>query len=223
MKREQFLGRVTAALRGADLPEATGPDTAPPIQFDDPIETFVVEAEAVAAEVTIVGSGEAARAITAIIENTGERRYVAWDRLDDFLPGVTASLDQAGYERVDARVAADAAERHLDHARIGAVAVGITGADIGIAASGSVVLQHGPGRPRSASLLVEHHIVVLPADRIVSSLGEAMQRVDLEQTSNVAVITGPSRTGDIESIITLGVHGPRHVHVVVVETAGHMP
>jgi L-lactate dehydrogenase complex protein LldG len=104
-----------------------------------------------------------------------------------------------------------------DHARVGEVRVGVTSADFGIAASGSVVLCHGPGRPRAASLLVESHIVLLRADRIVASLGDAMERVSWAHTSNISVITGPSRTGDIESVLTLGVHGPRHVHIFVIE------
>jgi L-lactate dehydrogenase complex protein LldG len=44
-----------------------------------------------------------------------------------------------------------------------------------------------------------------------------MELVDLEKTSNIVAITGPSRTGDIDSVLTLGVHGPRHLHIVIVD------
>lgn len=204
-------------MRGAALPDVAGPAATPKVRFDDPMAVFLEQADAVAAEVAKVAPDEAIQMVEAVFEAAGEHRYLAWDGLDDFLPGVTGSLDRAGLEQVDARVSSDPAGRMDDHVRIGSAMVGITGADLGIAASGSLVLEHGPGRPRSASLLVEHHIALLPVECIVDSLEEAMNRVDLTETSNVAVITGPSRTGDIESILTLGVHGPRHLHIIVVE------
>ena len=217
MEREQFLGRVAAALRGAGLPEIAADEAPPRIWFDDPIERFVTEATAVAADVHRAVPGDAIDVVEGIMTQAGEGRFLAWDGLDAFVPGVTERLEGAGLEQIDARVSADPGDRRADHARIGNVAVGITGADLGIAASGSVVLQHGPGRPRSASLLVEHHVALLPADRIVHSLAAVVERIDLVSTSNVVVITGPSRTGDIESVLTLGVHGPRRLHIVVVE------
>ena len=61
--------------------------------------------------------------------------------------------------------------------------------------------------------------MLISAELIVPSLHDAMQRVAGDDTSNTVIITGPSRTGDIESVLTLGVHGPRHVHIVVVEGA----
>jgi L-lactate dehydrogenase complex protein LldG len=63
---------------------------------------------------------------------------------------------------------------------------------------------------------VESHIVLLPESRIVSSLAEAMERTGWDETSNIAVITGPSRTADIESQLTLGVHGPRYLHIILI-------
>lgn len=217
MEREKFLGRVAAALRGADLPASIGPDDVPEIRFEDPIAVFEQEAVAVSTEVTRARPGEALAAVARVFETAGESCFIAWEQLDGFLPGVEVSLEGLGFERIDAGVAADPEARKLDHARVGTVAIGITGADFAIAASGSVMLIHGPGRPRSASLLVEHHIVLLPAARIVDSLIEAMSGVTWKHTSNVAIITGPSRTGDIDSVLTLGVHGPRHLHVIVIE------
>lgn len=225
VERERFLGRVAAALRGADLPDLVEPDPPPKIRFDDPVGRFEAEAEAASAVVTRIEPAEVVAIIRSVFEQAGERRYLAWDGLDDWVPDLTAMLEAAGLERVDAGVSRDPVQRKLDHARVGDVTVGITGTDVGIAASGSLVLRHGPGRPRSASLLVERHIALLPADRIVHSLADAVDRVDLDATSNVAVVTGPSRTGDIDSILTLGVHGPHHLHIVVVDEgegrAGH--
>lgn len=212
MESEAFLGRVRAALRGAVLPDPDGPGQVSPIHFDDPVARFVAQAVAVSAETTRVANpAEALEAVAGIMGET--KSFVAWDGLDSIVPGWEEHVAANGLSRVDAAVGD--ASRTADHDRVGAVTVGITGADVAIAATGTVMLAHRPGRPRSASLLVEHHIVLLRVDRIVPSLAEAFERVDWG-TSNVVAITGPSRTGDIESILTLGVHGPRHLHIVLI-------
>ena len=213
MKRDQFLGRVRSALRGAGLPEVTGPAHAPAITFTDPVTRFVDSATAVAAQVIRVGdAGEALDAVAGMMGD--EESFLAWDGLERVVSGWDAAVRANGWQRVDDRVGA--ASRSEDHQRVGAARVGITTAECAIAATGSVVLKHGPGRSRSASLLVDHHIVVLPTDRLVSSLAEALSSMDWADNSNVVAITGPSRTGDIESILTLGVHGPRHLSIVLV-------
>ncbi|MDJ0923288.1 MAG: LUD domain-containing protein [Acidimicrobiia bacterium] len=217
MERDVFLGRVQAALRGDALPAPAASAAVPQVRFGDAVARFVEEARAVDAEVSRVNSNTALEAISRIFEAAKEFRYLAWDGLDDVLPGLADRLQQASYQRVDATVATDPEQRRADHARIGVVPLGITAADTAIAASGSVVLAHGNGRPRSASLLVDTHIVLLPVGRIVHSLADALEVVDLESTSNVVVVTGPSRTSDIESALTLGVHGPRHVHILLIE------
>jgi L-lactate dehydrogenase complex protein LldG len=211
VEREKFLGRVSAALRGAELPTIEGPLAAPAITFAEPVERFVDQATAVAAN--IVRVPDAAAAFGVVADLFGEsQEYIAWDDLDVFAPGWRGWVAASALHRVDATVV----DRIADQGRIGAVKIGITGADVGVAATGSVVLCHGPGRPRSASLLVEDHIVLLPIDRIVPSLTEALDQVGWQDNSNIAVITGPSRTGDIESILTLGVHGPHRLHIVLV-------
>ena len=213
MQRERFLSRVGGALRAAQLPELGRPVASPSIGFDDLVTKFVEEAAAVdAGVVRVTGIGDALAAVVRIMDR--ERSFIAWDGLEDILPGWEDCVSRHGWQRVAATVSE---RRHEDLDRIGAVAVGVTGADCGIAASGSVLLMHGPGRPRAASLLVDTHIVILPSEHIVASLQDAMQMISWERTSNVAVITGPSRTGDIDSVLTLGVHGPRHLHIVVVE------
>jgi L-lactate dehydrogenase complex protein LldG len=99
------------------------------------------------------------------------------------------------------------------------VDAGITGADAGLAESGSIVLRTGPGRPRLASLIPVVHVAVLTVRRIARSL--AHYAIDhpaaIEGTSNLVVITGPSRTADIEQQLNLGVHGPKHLHVILVD------
>lgn len=213
MEREQFLGRVRAALRGAVLPGDAGPDGAPEVRCDDPVTRFLDQAQAAGAEVTRVDDPAGAlEAVAAVMD--GDERYVGWDDLEPFVPSWGLHATSRGWENIDAAVGVG--NRAADEERIGGAKVGITGADAAIAATGTVVLAHGPGRPRAASLLVERHVVLLPATRIVQSLHDALGVVDWTSTSNLVAITGPSRTGDIESILTLGVHGPRHLHIVLI-------
>lgn len=97
--------------------------------------------------------------------------------------------------------------------------LGITGSLGGLAYSGSVLLQHGPGRPRTASLLPEIHVALVDRSKLFSSLlsfSRRNRRV-LEGSSNLVVVTGPSRTGDIEMVLTKGVHGPKHLHIVLLD------
>jgi L-lactate dehydrogenase complex protein LldG len=95
--------------------------------------------------------------------------------------------------------------------------VGITGAVAGIAATGSLVLNSGPGRPRSASLLPQHHIAILPRSAIGATVEKWFEAAgaQLDQVANTFFITGPSRSGDIEMNVTLGVHGPGELTIIV--------
>ena len=94
--------------------------------------------------------------------------------------------------------------------------LGVTSAVAGIAATGSVVVDARSAGGRGASLLPPVHLCVLPVDRLVATPSDVFRRGDRPLPSNRVVITGPSRTGDIEQIIILGAHGPLALHVVLV-------
>ncbi|MCS6977966.1 MAG: lactate utilization protein [Gemmatales bacterium] len=95
--------------------------------------------------------------------------------------------------------------------------IGITGADWLIAETGSVVLVSRPEQPRSISLLPRVHIVLAGSDQILADLYDLFDASSPENlTANLTIITGPSKTGDIELKLVTGVHGPEQVHVIVV-------
>ncbi len=103
--------------------------------------------------------------------------------------------------------------------------VSVTGAFAGIAETGTLMLVSGPRAPSSLNFLPEVHIVVLEASRMVGPYEEAWDRLrahlgagTLPRTVNF--ITGPSRTADIEQTIQLGAHGPRRLHIVLIEDRG---
>jgi hypothetical protein len=91
------------------------------------------------------------------------------------------------------------------------ILVGVTNAICGLADTGSVLIVDGAGDPLKASLLPEIHIAILKSSDIYPSLPDAMQLV--KNTSAAVFITGPSRTADIEMTLTIGVHGPKEIHV----------
>ena len=98
--------------------------------------------------------------------------------------------------------------------------VSVTGAFAGIAETGSVMLLSGPGSPTTLNFLPEDHIVVLRESRIVPHIEDAWALLREEHGSmprTVNVISGPSKTGDIELVILEGAHGPRRFHVVLVK------
>lgn len=94
----------------------------------------------------------------------------------------------------------------------------ITGCYCAIAETGTLAFVSGADRPTSSALLPDTHVAVLRADRIVSGMEEAFALVRKEHATMpraVNLISGPSRTGDIEQTIVLGAHGPYRVHILV--------
>ncbi|HEU4796442.1 MAG TPA: lactate utilization protein [Pyrinomonadaceae bacterium] len=97
--------------------------------------------------------------------------------------------------------------------------VGITNAQAGIAETGTLVLDSAVERNRLVSLVPPVHIAIINASRIYATLGEALAVLQGggEVSPAITFITGPSRTGDIEMTLTVGVHGPRELYVIVIE------
>ena len=90
----------------------------------------------------------------------------------------------------------------------------------GIAETGTLMLPSDPARPTTLNILAETEIVVLRASRIAGAYEEAWDRLRAElggMPRNVMLVTGPSRSADIEQTLELGAHGPRRLHVVLVE------
>jgi L-lactate dehydrogenase complex protein LldG len=98
--------------------------------------------------------------------------------------------------------------------------IGITGVFCAIAETGTMVLLAGADAPTASALLVDTHVAVVPANRIVDGMEDAFTWIRRERgvlPRAVNLISGPSRTGDIEQTIVLGAHGPFRVHVLVVD------
>jgi L-lactate dehydrogenase complex protein LldG len=92
---------------------------------------------------------------------------------------------------------------------------GVTTAQWGIADTGTLVLESAREKNRLLSLVPPIHVALLSTRCICESLSDALARVSLASHS-ITLITGPSRTSDIELTLVVGVHGPQMVHVVII-------
>ncbi len=96
--------------------------------------------------------------------------------------------------------------------------VGITSAQAGIAETGTLVLDSSVEQNRLVSLVPPIHIAILDASRIYATLGEtlaALKNGGKEVSPAITLITGPSRTADIELTLAIGVHGPQEIYVII--------
>jgi L-lactate dehydrogenase complex protein LldG len=101
--------------------------------------------------------------------------------------------------------------RDVSHADLG-----ITGCQVAVADTGTVALTNAE-RNRLISLLPAVHLVVFTPSQLVGGMGEALRRARVDIVpSIITLITGPSRTGDIEMTLTAGVHGPREIHALLI-------
>ncbi len=137
--------------------------------------------------------------VIALLREKNIDRVQTWDQI----PG----LDEASMTKAGISVQHEADEN---------IKAGITGALAGIAETGTIVIPGGEGQPLTASLLPEIHIAVLRASDILPSMEAAMSTLEIAKSSAVALVSGPSRTADIEMTLTIGVHGPGEIHVFVI-------
>lgn len=105
-----------------------------------------------------------------------------------------------------------------DH--LSGIDVGFSAVEVGIAETGSCVLAAESEDERLASMVCEVHVIALPKSGIVHNLYDAetyLDKVMAEGRMYTSFISGPSRTADIERVLTLGVHGPLELHVALLE------
>lgn len=177
----------------------------PEMDAEQRLARFISEAEQLGCTIYQVDANEAIEQIMDLLD--GDRSALSW--ADDHLPldGLQAMLNSLGVD-----IAA-----HDD----GDARVGITGISAALAATGSLVLESGAGRPRGASLLPDRHIALMTADQLLTDLEDwqAAQKAQgypaFRDASNTVIVTGPSKTADIGHQLVKGAHGPRELHILI--------
>lgn len=132
------------------------------------------------------------------------------------LGGQMISLGKLVPKLVGAYVDPDAAallEMRAVNPNVWEAELGVTTAVLAVAETGTLLLASGEGRARLASLTPPNHVVLVRKSDIVATLQEAIDRMPHR---NCVLISGPSRTADIEGVLVRGVHGPKEISVCLI-------
>lgn len=218
------------------------------LSVEERIELFTRSWTALTGRVWVVSASEAAEAIPALVREVCAElqidRVTRWEHPDLTALPLDATLEGAGIAVVPWRPdgadaagapgapAADAAARPASRwsARSPLLQaaercrLGVVWADYALANTGTLVLQAHGGRGRSVSLLPEALFAVFHADKLVTRMGEALAAIREQYPdaaalpSSINLVTGPSRSADIENDLTIGIHGPGKVFAVIVQS-----
>lgn len=168
---------------------------------------FIKEAEILGCRVYCINSGEAFNLMRRLIGF--DRTILSWDFEHIPLVGLEDALSGEGIS--------------IASPTDGRVRVGLTGVDAALAATGSLALSSGEGKHRSTSLLPDLHIAVMTPDQIVPDMETWLAQYKqwglgtFSQPANIVLITGPSKTADIAQELIKGAHGPREVHIILLQ------
>ena len=214
--RDDMLRRIKQALRDVPGPESSGDVTvqrsyrhAGTTARHDLVSRFAERVAEYRASVTVVSPDELRNTIATACATRGVRRLVVpRDLPEDWAPdGVELLRDEA-----------------LTNARLDESDGVLTGCALGIAQTGTIVLDGGPAQGRRAiTLLPDYHLCVVQAAQIVDLVPDAISRLypaARDARRPITFISGPSATSDIELNRVEGVHGPRTLEVLIVADVG---
>ncbi len=210
--REVVLGRIRAAVGGASSAETVeagwdgirrGYQRTARRGRGEVIELFEDRLRDYDAQVVRVSRGEVASAAAKMLAGRGVKRLVV-------PAGLRGDLMVEGYEFL--------VDDGLTAAELNAVDGVVTESTLGIAETGTIVLQTKPGQGRRAiSLVPDYHLCVVDTRDVVETVPEAMDKLAATAGLATTFVSGPSATADIEMTRIKGVHGPRFLDVILVE------
>ena len=163
---------------------------------------FKQRAEAVSAEVhRVAGTADALVFLAQTVARLGGAALCAAGPL-------SAAAERAGIPGVSFEVTREAAAR---------ATVGISQMDWAVADTGTLVQDASRADQRLASSLPLVHVALVATDRLLPDLASVLSRIRPERAGYLAMITGPSRTADIERVLTIGAHGPERLIILFVD------
>jgi L-lactate dehydrogenase complex protein LldG len=219
--REETLGKVRAALgkrsgtqpAGGMAPAISVPSTArvAPRTAGAPeseLEQLLAEIRKLSGVTRRLASRDELRAALAeLVRAEAVKKATLWTTPDITAWDIAGSLKALGVEIVPPQ-----ADKRL----VAECELGVTGVDAALAETGTLLLRSAPDRPRVVSLLPRVHLAILTPAALRPDLHQAFD--DAKDAGYSVLVTGPSRTADIELTLTLGVHGPRSLYAWVMDT-----
>jgi L-lactate dehydrogenase complex protein LldG len=202
------IDNVRAALgREPGAPVSARPDLLPPRVAGDlepEVDRLLKEVNALAGTAARVAPADTEALLRQLVEQEGVRRAACWStqRLRDL--DVEGQLRACGVEIVPPQA---------DKRALAACDLGVTEADFALPETGTLGLLSSPEKPRAVSLLPRVHLAIVSRSAFRPDLRQVF--ADAKVHPYLIFISGPSRTADIELTVTLGVHGPRALHVWV--------
>jgi L-lactate dehydrogenase complex protein LldG len=242
--RQEMLARISAALgrakqAGAPAPLAAFSVSAKPQTDEEIADQFCAELEKVAGCVSRIDSpdgvknylehlmlkdspAQVAVSNSAVLRGVGLREWIT-ARGSNVTPSLKefASINKTGPDlKAVAGATGELALMESYKRALMSADIGVTAADYAIADTGTIVLIAGDEQHRLISLVPPVHVCLIEQNRIVASLQDLLAQTAIEFHKKnpplaIVFITGPSRTADIELSLTLGVHGPRELHVLL--------
>lgn len=237
MSREAFLNRVRVALRSG-RPPTVAPHTPPNGDVNggalsvaaataNLIEQFAEAFQAVGGQLHRAASSTEVVAQVVEIARNREAHSIVVTRHPEViavLPALPASGAQVTVVGFPSGETPTRAQRDAQRAVMAQADMVVSGADYAIADTGTLVMVAGSHNPRAATLLPPVHVAVLDPNSLLPSLADFVGHFKADHlhtghldVSGVTFISGPSRTGDIEQTLSVGVHGPGEVHVILLD------
>ncbi|WP_096201084.1 LutC/YkgG family protein [Bacillus sp. FJAT-45350] len=221
MKKERFFQQIRNQLGRTEESTVATYEQGAPSYYKDSIQTteekvalFIKNVKEVGGNAYSVANKEEARHyIKDILEVHKATSIIQWD--DPLLNEIKVEEVTQGKAEIHIWNQQKTKEENINIAKY--CEVGITTADFAIANTGTVALLSDGRKGRSVSLLPPIYIVVVKAEQLITRMGEGFPLIRERATSSLNFITGPSKSADIESNLTIGVHGPKHYYALILK------
>ena len=182
------------------------------------VSSFARELEEVGGKfLGILSPAEVTNRIVSLAGEIGAKTVALGQGVVSDMDAIGEALERADFRIVRTLPVADT-ERAAMRARVADADLGIAEADFAIASTGTLAVVSNANRPSSLTLLPAASLVIVQIDHIMPNLAAVLAKIGPAgvAANRLTLITGPSRTADIEKRIVLGVHGPKSLHVIVV-------
>ncbi len=222
---DKLIASVRGALEHRGAPAHDGAEASPAMPPSEAsrrvelVSSFGRELEVVGGRfLGMLTPKETAARIAEVAASIKARTASLGDGVSNDPAPIAAGLESLGIKVIRTAAAGDPEARAAILRELARCDLGVAEAACAIAATGTLAIVATAARPSSLTLLPPVNIVIVSAERVVADLAAALAMLGTETIAShrVALVTGPSRTADIEKRIVLGVHGPRELYVAIV-------